>query len=210
MLRWWKSSRSPAATGRWLVVDVETSGLDPQTDRLLAIAAVALQVDWQRRRLAVDLADSFEVDIRRESPSSRENILLHGIGAARQSSGVEEAEAIRRFVHFAGASPLLAFHAAFDQALVGRAAREHGVSLPNPWLDIEQLCAVAHPGTKARSLDEWMAALGIRCAARHLAAADALAEAELMLRIWPRIAPECQGWPDLPRLAARHRWLARG
>lgn len=211
MWGWWKSRQVPAPdAARWLVVDVETSGLDPHRDRLLAIAAVAIRVDLQGRRLAVDLGDSFEVDLRQDQASSRDNILLHGIGAARQFRGLEPTEALEAFLRFAGTSPLLAFHASFDQTLVGLALRARGLQLPNPWLDIEQLCAAAHPGVKARSLDEWMALLGVRCAARHRAAADALAEAEVLLRIWPRIAPECRSWPDLPKLAARHRWLARG
>ncbi|MEY3519941.1 MAG: hypothetical protein RLZZ177_656, partial [Pseudomonadota bacterium] len=39
---------------RWIMLDVETSGLDMSKDRLLAIAAIAMQVDWQARTLSVD------------------------------------------------------------------------------------------------------------------------------------------------------------
>jgi DNA polymerase-3 subunit epsilon len=38
--------RKPVDERRWVVLDVETSGLDPRRDQLLAIAAIALQVDW--------------------------------------------------------------------------------------------------------------------------------------------------------------------
>jgi DNA polymerase-3 subunit epsilon len=209
---WWPIPRNTLAVDerRWLVVDVEASGLDAAGDRLLAIAALGLQVDWAARRVSIVLGDSFEVVLRQDHPSTRDNILLHGIGAARQADGVAAADALAGFARFAGSSPLLAFHAAFDETLVGRVARHVGIRLPNPWLDIEQLCAVTQPGAKARALDEWMAVFGIRCAARHRAAADALAEAELLLRIWPPVAAECRSWKDVRRLAARHRWLARG
>ncbi len=210
-MRWWPlRDRPPVDPHRWLVLDVEASGLDPGRDRLLAIAAIALQVDWGRRRLAIDVGDSFEVVLRQDEPSTRDNILLHGIGVGKQTQGAAGRQALEAFAAFAGAAPLLAFHAAFDQTLVGRSAAAAGVPLPNPWLDIEQLCAVAHPGARARALDEGRALFGSRCAARHRAAADALAEAELLLRIWPRLAAECVSWEDLRRLAARHRWLARG
>ena len=204
--------RRPAPDeARWLMVDVEASGLDAARDQLLAIAGVALRVDWPKRRIAIVPADSFEVVLRQEAPSTRENILLHGIGAQRQRDGLEPVAALDRFRAWAGASPLLAFHAAFDETLVGRWARvAPGGPLGNPWLDLDHLCAVTHGQVRARSLDEWVAHFGIRCAARHRAAADALAEAELLLRIWPRVAAECGSWADVVRLAAAHRWQPRG
>ena len=44
------------------------------------------------------------------------------------------------------------------------------------------IAAVLRPGVAARTLDDWLAACGIRCARRHQAAADALATAELLLQ----------------------------
>jgi DNA polymerase III subunit epsilon len=173
---------------RWVMLDVETSGLDPQRDRLLAIAAIAMRID----------------------PAWRNNILLHGIGVQRQQQGVAPVEAMQAFANFVGTSPLLAFHAAFDRALISRSARQHlGGDLPNPWVDIEQLCAVTHEKVRARSLDEWMTHFGIVCAVRHQAAADTLAECEVLQRIWPKVAAQCENWRDVHRLAAQQRWVAR-
>ncbi|HEY0886934.1 MAG TPA: 3'-5' exonuclease [Ramlibacter sp.] len=205
---WWR--RRVVDEARWLMVDVETSGLDAARDRLLAVAAVALRVDWQDKRLEVVVGDSFEVVLRQDEPSTRDNILLHGIGVQRQQEGVPAAEALQAFADFVRHSPLLAFHAAFDQMLIGRHVRTAlGTKLPNQWLDIEQLCGVTYPQVRARSLDEWLGHFGIRCAARHQAAADTLAECELLLRIWPRVAAECSDWRDVQRLASRHRWVRR-
>jgi DNA polymerase-3 subunit epsilon len=209
-LRWRRRAADPDPS-RWLVMDVESSGLDAARDRLLAVAAIGLRVDWPRRRLAVILADSFEVVLRQEAPSTRENILLHGIGVQRQREGVPPPQALAAFASFAGGAPLLAFHAAFDRTIVGRHAQAAlGAPLPNPWLDIEHLCRVTHPKVRARSLDEWMAHFGIRCAARHQAMADTLAECELLQRIWPRVAAECGSWPEVQKLARHHRWTADG
>lgn len=195
---------------RWVMLDVETSGLDPHHDRLLAIAAIAMKVDWAQRRLTVDLGDSFEVVLRQDVASSKDNILLHGIGVQRQREGVAPEAALQAFADFAGHSPLLAFHAAFDQTLITRFSRAHLTSdLPNPWVDIEQLCAVTHEQVRARSLDEWMGYFGISCAVRHQAAADTLAECEVLQRIWPRIAAQCTCWHDVERLARQQRWVAR-
>ena len=195
---------------RWVMLDVETSGLNPQQDRLLAIAAIAMRVDWTRRRLTVDLGDSFEVVLRQDVASSKDNILLHGIGVQRQREGEAPEAALQAFADFVGRSPLLAFHAAFDQAMISRFSRAHrGADLPNPWVDIEQLCAVTHEQVRARSLDEWMDYFGIRCAVRHQAAADTLAECEVLQRIWPRVAAQCASWHEVERLARQQRWIAR-
>jgi DNA polymerase-3 subunit epsilon len=205
-----RHARPSAEPTRWVVVDVESSGLDPARDRLLAIAGVALQVDWARRRLAINAADSFEVVLRQPLPSERDNILLHGIGVQRQLDGVDPGQAMGAFAAYARDAPLLAFHAAFDRELVGRyLASSLGHGLPNPWLDIEHLCAALHPTQAARSLDDWLQRLGIACMARHEAAADAWSECELMLRLWPAITAECGSWRELERLARHHRWLRR-
>ena len=196
---------------RWVVLDVETSGLDPQRDQLLALAALAVQIDWTGKRLSITPGDSFEVVLRQSSASaSKDNILLHGIGQQSQRDGVPIAAGLRAFQAFAGASPLLAFHAPFDRAFIARYARAQlGADLPNRWLDIELLCAVTHPGVRARALDEWLAHFGIVCSQRHQAAADTLAEAELLQRIWPQIAAQCRSWREVEKLAAQQRWIAR-
>ena len=103
---------------------------------------------------------------------------------------------------------LKAAEVAFDQTLIGRHCRQHlGRALPNDWVDIEHLCAVTHEQVQARSLDEWMAHFGIQCPRRHQAAADTLAECELLLRIWPVLSRQCASWRDVQRLAAQRRWL---
>lgn len=206
-----KAALRPTAVAdptRWIMLDVETSGLDMHRDRLLAIAAIALRVDWPGRRLCVDLGDSFEVVLRQDEVSTKDNILLHGIGAQRQREGVDPAVAMRAFAGYVGSSPLMAFHAAFDQAMIGRSARLHlGQPLANPWVDLAHLCSVTFDNVRARALDDWMDHFGIQCAARHQAAADTLAECELLQRIWPRVAAQCHNWPDVQRLAALHRWI---
>ena len=207
---WW---RRPGAVDerRWVVLDVEASGLDAARDRLLAIAAVALHRgdDGVPR---IDVGDSFEVVLRQpEVAVDKANILVHGIGVGAQRDGVEAVGALEAFEAWVGASPLIAFHAAFDATLIQRAMQDRlGRKLANPWLDLEPVAAVARPEVAARSLDEWMAALGIRCAQRHQAAADTFATAELLQALWPHIVRQRagSGFAALQRLAAQRRWLS--
>jgi DNA polymerase-3 subunit epsilon len=208
-MRWWRRA-NPTSDDRWLVIDVESSGLDASRDRLLAIAAVAVRTAGERPW--IDCADSFEVLLRQGDDGAspdKANILLHGLGVGEQRRGVEPADALRAFERFAGTAPLLGFHVAFDRKLIERAFDAVlGIRPNSRWLDIEPLAALTHPALKARSLDEWMQALGIVCAVRHQAAADALATAELLLRLWPALRRErATQFDACSRLAAQRRWV---
>jgi DNA polymerase III subunit epsilon len=201
------------AAARWAVVDVESSGLDPRRDRLLAIAAIAVHVDAAAEAPRIALGDSFEVVLRHDdAPADKPNILLHGIGVGAQREGVPAPRALQDFEQWLAGAPLLAFHAAFDQTLIDRALQAaHGRRLAGPWVDLEQVAGVACPQLTARTLDDWIAHFGIRCARRHQAAADTLATAELLLKLWPAIRQQVAR-PDfaaLQSLAAQRRWLHR-
>lgn len=210
----WLSRRGAkkACGSRWLVVDVESSGLRPRTDRLLAIAAIALRHEGERLRIC--LGDSFEVVLGHpDAATDKDNILVHGIGVGAQRAGVEPARALREFEVFAADSPLIAFHAAFDRTLIDRAARTAiGRGIANPWLDLADLAPVLRPASKAHALDEWLAEYAIECSARHQAAADTLATAELLLKLWPLALAQggAEGFRALAALARSRRWLQTG
>jgi len=205
----WRSAA--ADPGRWLVLDVESSGLDASSDRLLALAAVSLRHDGDRAW--IDLADSFEAVLRQPAdlrPPDKSNILVHGIGVGAQGRGVDPAEALSAFEAFVGASPLLGYHVDFDRRMIDRAMQAVlARKLRGPWLDIADVAAVLRPDSGARALDDWLQLCGIECAQRHQAAADALATAELMLHLWPAARAEgVRHVGGLSRLAARRRWLS--
>jgi DNA polymerase-3 subunit epsilon len=199
---------------RWVVLDVETSGLDTQTAQLLAVACVAVHVDWQRNTLTVVPGDSFEVVIKPRRPVvDVDNILIHGIGMQRQQSGLPGDQALQLLQSYLQDAPLLAFHAWFDQILLERHfISELGKPLPNPWLDIEKLCSVTEPDSKAEDLDQWLTHFNITCPARHEAAADAFAEAEVLQHIWPALLKELgakPSWLGLKKLEKLDQWLSR-
>lgn len=203
-----RRSTPAAGDSRWIVLDVESSGLDPTRDRLLAIAAVGLR--HEGRRLEIDLGDSFEVVLRCDGGGAvdKANILVHGIGVGQQRAGVPPAAALEAFEQWAAGAPLIGFHVGFDRELIERAGRAAlGRKPVFRWLDLEPLAAVTHPQVRARALDDWMAHFGIECAQRHQAAADTLATAELLLRLWPRVLAEgASRFDDVARLAASRRW----
>jgi DNA polymerase-3 subunit epsilon len=85
-----------------------------------------------------------------------------------------------------------------------------GRRLANPWLDLAPVAGGLHPAVGGRALDDWLAHFGIECAVRHQAAADTLATAELLLRLWPAArAKRCDSFEGLDALARHQRWLSR-
>ena len=169
---------TPIDKARLVVVDVETSGLNPRKDRLLEIGAVALE------SLRLMPGSVFSAVVRHEQASSRENILIHGIGPTQQCAGIDLDEALTAFLEFARRDVLVAFHAEFDQAVLERAARRNlGIRLPNPWIDLAGLAPALYPEARLNPapLDDWLAYFGLHARRRHRAGDDALATGELLL-----------------------------
>jgi DNA polymerase III subunit epsilon len=179
----WRQLAEPAAqhpvdATRWVVVDVESSGLDPRRDQLISVGAIAVCGD------TILLADSFEVILQQDRTSAAENILVHGIGAQAQETGTPAVQALIQLLGFIGKDRLVAFHAAFDETLLVRAMREHlGLKFRRHWFDLAYLCPALCPDLagSCASLDDWLGRFGIANFARHNALSDALATAQLLL-----------------------------
>jgi DNA polymerase-3 subunit epsilon len=142
--------------------------------------------------------------------TDKDNILLHGIGVGAQRTGLPPPEVLTDFERWAGASPLLGYHAAFDQTMIARASRQHlGRTLPNAWLDLARVASGLCPQAGGHALDDWLERFAIPCAVRHQAAADTMATAELLLRLWPMARTQrCDSFEGLTALARHQRWLA--
>lgn len=195
----------PLRGARWVVVDCETSGLDPARDRLLSVGAVAV------RGGRIVLGEAFSAVLRQETASAPANILVHGIGGDAQRDGRPAAAALREFAAFLGAGVPVAFHAPFDAEILRRAtAGMDGLTAPRGWLDLAQLAPALHPGlAKTRhALDDWLAEFGIACAGRHDALADAYATAELLLVLLADAERQGAGTvARLRRLQGAGRWV---
>jgi DNA polymerase-3 subunit epsilon len=195
---------------RWIVLDVETSGLNPYSDRLLAIAAVALEVSPDFEGISIVIGDSYEAVLKQDLPSNKDNILIHHIGTQAQSDGRPPLEVLEEFRAWVGQCPLLAFHAPFDEGMINRAYGLYGLKpLQNEWLDIEPLAKITGVNPSLRALDDWLGHFGIECAVRHQAAADTFATAELLMRLWPYLKREASSWSSLRSIARQASWIPR-
>ena len=193
-------------SARYVVVDVETTGLDMVRDRLIAIGACVVENG------RVTLVESFEIVLRQDRISSKDNILIHGIGGEAQREGVEPVEALLRFLDFLGKAPLVAFHVTFDQTMIRKAMREYlGFDFNHPWLDLAYVMPGLLPeyARRYRALDDWSGHFRINNFARHSALADALATAQLLLCALPlAVSKRSCNYRDLQHLEKAQRWVS--
>ncbi|MFK3798275.1 PolC-type DNA polymerase III [Pseudomonas sp. NPDC088444] len=171
-------SEQPLRQQRWVVLDLETSGLNMNRDDVLSIGAVVIEDG------AIDLGQQFERTLSRPDHKLSPSVLIHGLGPSAIAAGSEPVEALLDFMAFVGDSPLLAFHAPFDQHMIGRALKESlGYKLQHPFLDVAEIAPLLFPQACLRQagLDDWTAFFGLHAEERHHASADALVTAELAL-----------------------------
>lgn len=187
---------------RLVVVDVETTGLNLANDTLISIGAVAVVNG------CIALGDSFSVVLQQSEVSHHDNILIHGISGEAQRTGVSPSDALLAFLEYLGRSPLVAFHAAFDETMIRRAMRSYlGLSFKHSWLDLAYVLPALWPERRLRTLDEWAEHFSIYNENRHNAVADALATAQLLLVAIAALRKKrgAASYDDLGRLERRHR-----
>ncbi|WP_248795292.1 PolC-type DNA polymerase III [Pseudomonas sp. MWU13-2105] len=168
---------------RWIVVDLETSGLNLSRDQVLSIGAVVIEDG------AIDLGQCFERTLLRPGQSVNPSVLIHGLGPSALAAGSDPAQALLEFMEFVGDSPLLAFHAPFDQHMLARALKDSlGYRLQHPFFDVADIAPLLCPRATLREagLDDWIEYFKLQVEDRHNASADALATAELALILFSR------------------------
>jgi len=199
-------AQPPLDGTRFVVVDVETSGLNLAQDHLIAIGAIAV------KNSRIVLGESFEIILQQQNVSARDNILIHGISGQAQTEGVAPAEALLRFLEFLGKDPLIAFHVTFDQTMIRRAMKEFlGFDFRHRWTDLAYIAPALNPVLKYRhrSLDDWTGHYGIQNFSRHSALADSLSTAQLFL-VLARLAEEknIRHLKGLEYLEKAQRWIS--
>jgi len=179
----WHALEAPAEdlaidTARLVVADVETSGLDPRRDHLLAIGAVAVTGQ------SLKPGDGYAAIVAQSEPTANDSVVIHGIGPQMQAQGTEPEEALIAFLEYCGKDTLIGFHAGFDRTVLDRATREVlGVRLLNRWIDLAWLLPALFPEHEdlRGGLDAWLTVFNLRAKVRHRAAYDAFVTAELLL-----------------------------
>lgn len=175
---------TPVEEVRFIVLDSETTGLDPRRDRLITIGATAVQNN------EIILADSFETMLKVAYNSSA--VTVHGVTRDEARDGFDEPEALEMFLDYLRDGVIVGHHILHDiETLNAACERCFGVELKNRYLDTMDLTlhlqddgALAGRGEiQGFSLDALCDFFEVAPHDRHTAGGDALITALIFLRL---------------------------
>lgn len=162
---------------RHIVLDTETTGLDPRTGhRLIEIACVEV-VDY------MPTGKSFHEYVHPDRDIDPDAERVHGISLASLHGKPRFPEIVERFLEFVGEDPIVAHNAPFDRGFVNAELSRCGLA-PTPdhqWIDTLALAKKRFPGMY-NSLDALCKRMKISLAARDKH--GALIDAELLAAVY--------------------------
>ena len=171
--------------GYYVVLDLETTGLDSEKDSILSFAMLRIEQG------EIGLRDRFEGFLA-GSQGLNEASLVHQIVGSDHRGAYYQREFLQAMLGYIGNSVLVGHHIAMDLNFINQLMRrETGMRLKNQILDTAHLAVrlqnpVLNNTLSARNypnLDELCAQYGIEPEARHTAAGDALTTAQLFLKL---------------------------
>jgi DNA polymerase-3 subunit epsilon len=175
------SRARPLLDTTFVVFDTETTGLDPRAGhRILSLAAVRV------RGGVVRPGEMFDALIDPRRPVPPESIRFHGITDAMLAGAPAMDEVLPAFLEFAADAVLVGHEVSFDLAFLAvDTARLGLVPLAERQLvlDTRLLSRAVHGAGADHNLEAVAARLGVEIRARHSALGDALATAEILVRL---------------------------
>jgi len=181
--RTWRDHDTVANT-RFVILDSETTGLNPATDRLVTIGAVAV-VGGE-----IVLEDSFSALI--QIDYNTEAVTVHGVTRDEASHGMAEPEALALFLEYVRDGVIVGHHIGHDIATLDAAlGRLWGARLLNRSLDTMDLTLhlerdgafAGRPPIREFTLDALCTMFGVIPHDRHTASGDAFITAQVFLRL---------------------------
>lgn len=162
-------------TDSFVVVDIETTGLNPATERIIEIGAVRVRED--------KIEQEFDVLINPGRSLSSFIVELTGITDEMLEGAPDIREGLERFLDFAGEDILMGHHISFDYSFLKKNIVNTGGSFERKGIDTLKIARVALPDLESRSLERLCGYYGIINEHAHRACDDARATAELYLRL---------------------------
>ncbi|MBI3783491.1 MAG: GIY-YIG nuclease family protein [Deltaproteobacteria bacterium] len=171
----------PLAATRFVVVDLETTGLRPSAHGIVEIGAIRIENG--------KIVDQFSQLVNPGVPLQPFIVRLTGICDAMLADQPRIDAVWPRFVEYLGDDVLLAHNAGYDMGYLNAAAFAFGGRpLPNSHLCSLKLARRLVPESRRRGLDALAGVFGIPLADRHRALGDARITAEVFFHLLERMA----------------------
>jgi DNA polymerase III subunit epsilon len=168
----------PLGALTYVVFDTETTGLDPLgKDQVIELAGVRIV---NRRLLSGEM---FDLLVNPGRPIPKASIRVHGITDDMVRGRPPIEIVLPQFHSFTEDAVLVAHNAAFDLAFLRRDQERCALRFDHPVLDTLLLSAALHDHTGEHSLEAIAERFGIALKGRHRALPDAVATAQLFLRL---------------------------
>ena len=162
------------------VFDTETTGLDPEGgDEVISIAAVRIV---NNRIVYQDIFEEL-VDPKRDIPM--ESYKIHGINHEMLKGKPDIETILPLFKIYTYDTVLIGHNIAFDMKMLKVKEKLTNTVFSNPVLDTLLLSAALHPINKQHDLENIAKRLGVNIIGRHTALGDAIATAEIFLKLIP-------------------------
>lgn len=160
---------------RFVVFDLETTGLDCERHEIIEIGAIRVNRDSSSH-------DTFTTLIKPRGRVSSKITQLTGLDRATLSSdGIEIGQALTEFREFVGDLPLIAFNLDFDHAfLLEECRRANMPTFPNRFDCALKMAREAWPNLRSYKLTSLCSGAGIEVVAEH----RALPDCERALRVY--------------------------
>ena len=136
----------PFLPERFVVFDLETTGLDSANHEIIEIGAIRVNRDS-------NVHDTFQGLVRPTKRVPKKITQITGISQEMvDKDGEPLRKAMEEFSAFIGGLPLVAFNADFDMAFLQHAAKQYNLALDNPVSCALKMARRAWPGRKSYRL----------------------------------------------------------
>lgn len=169
------------ASGRFVTVDIETTGSRPGSGGILELGAVLIE--------SGRIVDRFSTLVDPGEPIPQAIRVLTGIDDEMIAEAPSVGRAIDRFRTFVGDAVLVAHNHRFDMGFLDyEAERSWGTPFPRPVLDTLALARRLHPDLERHNLRLLAEHYGVDAVPTHRALPDALATAQVLLVMFEELA----------------------
>lgn len=169
--------------GRYIIFDLETTGLSAATERIIEIGAVKVENG--------EISESFDLFVDPEKAITPEITRLTSITNEMVAGAPKEAEALEQFFRFCdGCDILVAHNADFDMGFLRAAIRRCGREEDPVQIDTLVMARAMYPELKKHKLDTIAERLGVTQKHHHRADDDARVLAEIFLKMVQRLVED--------------------